>query len=340
MKQVKVIVPPDKLKIVNDLMNELNLVPDFFLFENTASISLIVDNNKTAIIIEELKGIGVGHIFGSINISPVDIEINAVKKKESLSGKKSLSRAKGRGISLDEMISNLGGLGVISPTFMLLAMLASALAGFGLRFDSIVIVIASMIIAPFLGPIALGVIGTMLPENKYRNRPVITEAIGLLTCVLVGMLIGVLLPLPGGTPEGIYPAQILDRTAPGLGDVIFAILSGLAAGIFIVRGESTSIVGVAVAASLCPPATNIGLLLSAMKFGLAFGSLLLLVLNVISIYAACAIIFWISQSIVRGGTISSRQFKKISKRYYAQIIIAFIVLAGVVTSIMFLNPPA
>ncbi|NMC07183.1 MAG: TIGR00341 family protein [Candidatus Lokiarchaeota archaeon] len=329
MKQITTYIPIDKLKIVQDLQDRMGLDPEITVSAQKASLVCIVENNKTAIIIEELKAIGVGSIFGSIVVAPVDIKLSAREPRETPSSKFQ-GRVRGKGISLDEMIVNFGALGRFSPTFIMLAILASTLAGFGLRYDNVVITIASMIIAPFLGPIAYSVISTMIPEKRKRGSGIVAEILGLLLCIVIGMLIGTFLPL-----EPVIPMQILSRTQPGFGDVMFAILSGLAAGIFIVRGESTSIVGVAVAASLCPPATNIGILLANMQPILLFGSLKLLLLNVLSIYMACAIIFWISQSIVRGGTVSSRQFKVISKRYYARIVIAIFVLAGIISFIMF-----
>jgi uncharacterized membrane protein len=134
----------------------------------------------------------------------------------------------------------------------------------------------------------------------------------------------------------IVSEQIKIRINPGIGDIIFAIASGLAAGLFIIRGESTSIVGVAVAASLCPPAANVGVLLACGTLfpQAALGSLILLVLNVISIYASCALIFWVSQSFVRGGSVSTRQFRKISKIYITQIIMTFLILILIIVFII------
>ncbi|MBN2151263.1 MAG: TIGR00341 family protein [Candidatus Lokiarchaeota archaeon] len=331
MKQITAHIPADKLKIVQELADRMALDPEISVLADKATLITVVENNKTAIIIEELKAIGVGSIFGSIIVAPIDIEISSHEARPSR-GTQFQGRVRGKGISLDEMIVNFGSLGRLSSTYLMLAFLASTLAGFGLRYDSVVITIASMIIAPFLGPIAFSVISTMIPEKRHRGKGILAEIVGLLLCVCIGFGIGTLLPLPASSSE--IPEQIMSRTAPGFGDVMFAILSGLAAGIFIVRGESTSIVGVAVAASLCPPATNIGILLANGRLEFLMGSLELLLLNVLSIYMACAVIFWISQSIVRGGTVSSRQFKKISKRYYVQIGVAIVVLTGIIVFIL------
>ncbi|MHA1684131.1 MAG: TIGR00341 family protein [Promethearchaeota archaeon] len=325
MKQVKVILPVDKLPIVRELEERLELSFDILIHQENITILLVIENNQTSALIEEFRGVGIGRIFGTITLNTIDLEISSESKA------KKLRKISGRGISLDEMISNISSLGVISPTFVFLTILAGLLAAFGLLFSNVVIIIASMIIAPFLGPIALTVLGTMLPKNPHRLKALLTEIFGLSGCVLIGIAIGSFIRLPVDLSE--IP-EVFNRTEPGGTDIIFAVISGLAAGIFIVRGESTNIVGVAVAASLCPPATNIGILLVNARFPEALGSLLLLLLNVISIYSTCAIIFWSSQSFSRGGTISSRQYKKISKRYYVQIVVVIAILISIIVFIL------
>ncbi|MHA1591993.1 MAG: DUF389 domain-containing protein, partial [Candidatus Heimdallarchaeaceae archaeon] len=158
--------------------------------------------------------------------------------------------------------------------------------------------------------------------------------------IAIGLVVGAIFNW-ANTEYIIDNNQIAIRTNPGIGDIIFAIASGLAAGLFIIRGESASIVGVAVAASLCPPAANVGVLLASVAnpefLQAALGSLILLILNVISIYASCALIFWTSRSFVRGGSVSTRQFRKISKIYLIQIVMTLLILILIITFIILDN---
>ncbi len=333
MKEIRIIVLAEKLEIVKELYERLRYDFTVSIFENVATMTIIVKNEHTSTILEELKGIGVGTVFGKIIVSQVALEI-ASKKTEPI--------VKDRGISIDEMISNIKNLSLINITFVGLVVLAGILASFGLIYDNVVIVIASMIIAPLLGPIALTVIGTMTPKNIYSKRAITAEIIGLFSIILIGFIVGIIYRFADPTAivdgNSILSNQIQIRIKPTIGDIIFAIASGLAAGIFIIRGESTAIVGVAVAASLCPPAANVGVLLATPGLiGEAFGSLILLGLNVLAIYASCALIFWASQSVVRGGTVSTRQFKRISRKYITQIILTFLVLATIITLIVLDN---
>ena len=324
MKEVKIIIPSEKLEIVRELEEKLNITFSLSVFEKTATLETVIENQHTSTLLEELKGVGVGTVFGSITVTPVSFSIRSKIKEFA---------QKGRGIGVDEIISNIKGLGMLSPTFIGLIILAGALASFGLIYDNVIIVIASMIIAPLLSPIALTVIGTMTPKNIYSRKAILAEVAGLIIIILIGLIVGFIYNY--SDPDLILNSnQIAIRTTPNYGDIIFAIASGLAAGIFIMRGESTAIVGVAVAASLCPPAANVGVLLAnGATIEGAIGSLILLILNIIAIYASCAMIFWASQSFVRGGTVSTRQYKKISRLYITQIVLTFIVLAALIVFI-------
>jgi len=294
MKEVKIIIPFEKLEIVRELEEKLNITFSLSVYEERATLETVVENQHSSTLLEELKGVGVGTVFGSITVSPVSYTIRS-KIKEF--------KRKGRGIGIDEIISSIKGLGMLSPTFIGLIILAGALASFGLIYDNVIIVIASMIIAPLLSPIALTVIGTMTPRNIYSKKAILAEITGLIIIVLFGLIVGFIYNF--SDPDLILNShQIAIRTTPNYGDIIFAIASGLAAGIFIMRGESTAIVGVAVAASLCPPAANVGVLLASSEtIEGAIGSLILLILNVIAMYASCAMILWTIQSLVRGGTL-------------------------------------
>ncbi|NPD87512.1 MAG: TIGR00341 family protein [Asgard group archaeon] len=324
MKEVKIIIPSEKLEIVRELEEKLNISFNLSVFEDTATLETVIENHHTSTLLEELKGVGVGTVFGSITVTPVSFAIRSKIKEFA---------HKGRGIGIDEIISNIKGLGMINPTFIGLIILAGALASFGLIYDNVIIVIASMIIAPLLNPIALTVIGTMTPKNIYSRKAMFAEVTGLIIIILFGLIVGLIYNY--SNPDLILNSnQVTIRTVPNYGDIIFAIASGLAAGIFIMRGESTAIVGVAVAASLCPPAANVGVLLaSKATIEGAIGSLILLVLNVIAIYASCAMIFWTSQSFVKGGTFSTRQYKKISRLYIIQIVLTFVVLSALIVFI-------
>jgi uncharacterized membrane protein len=96
-------------------------------------------------------------------------------------------------------------------------------------------------------------------------------------------------------------------------NVAFAIFSGIAAGVIISKGESLSIVGVAIAASLAPPAANIGLYLALGQLDSASISAALLMINIFAINACCSIIFSIYRLPSKAG-ISKRRASKVQRK--------------------------
>ena len=208
MKDVKIIIPADKLDIVKELEEKLAIVFDITIFEEISTLHAVVENQQTSILLEELKGLGVGTVFGNIIVTPVTLAISSDKKEVSV---------KGRGISTDEMIANIKGLALLNPTFIALIFLAGVLASFGLIYDNVIIIIASMIIAPLLAPIALTVLGTMTPKNIFSKKAILAEVVGLVIIIAIGLIVGAIFNWTN--PEMMEASKQIDiRTNPGIGE--------------------------------------------------------------------------------------------------------------------------
>ncbi|MHA1542272.1 MAG: DUF389 domain-containing protein, partial [Candidatus Hodarchaeales archaeon] len=111
--------------------------------------------------------------------------------------------------------------------------------------------------------------------------------------------------------EKFIYSEIMNRTALTLPTISLALLGGLAAGIIVARGLDVSIVGVAIAASLCPPAATIGILGAIGEWNLAFTATNLLLLNILAIILSCTGVFWIFGVKSRG--LSKRQSSKVRR---------------------------
>ncbi|GFS13501.1 hypothetical protein ElyMa_001398100, partial [Elysia marginata] len=122
------------------------------------------------------------------------------------------------------VINNVEADAAFSFDYVMLIVLASFVALLGLLEASSVVLVASMLISPLMGPILAGVLGTVI-----RN-------ISLLTLGTRGALRS----LPVG--------------------VMIAIPSGAGVALSVLGGKVGSLVGVAISASLLPPAVNAGLL--------------------------------------------------------------------------------
>ena len=99
--------------------------------------------------------------------------------------------------------------------------------------------------------------------------------------------------------------EMFSRTRLDIATIGLAIFSGLAAGIIISKGQSVSVVGVAIAASLAPPAANIGVVLSSGYVILSLMGLGWLLANIFLINICISIVLW-AVGVAGGSGISGR----------------------------------
>ena len=151
--------------------------------------------------------------------------------------------------------------------YLLLVILASIIAFFGLLENSSVVLVASMLVSPIMGPILAGIFGCIIGDAQLRNRGIQHELISLGICILVGFVLGLLFSLIGASN---YYQRDLDKwPTPEMmsrGDarslvtgIAIAIPSGAGVALSVLGGNVGSLVGVAISASLLPPAVNAGL---------------------------------------------------------------------------------
>ena len=163
---------------------------------------------------------------------------------------------------------------------------ASIIAGIGLITNNSVVVVASMLVSPLMGPILQMCMCFQIYLNPKTvvndtfkeglQRALINEVWSLMLCVMIGISTGLMTILyqseiqsdeinPMWSPTTHWPTrEMISRTSANgliIGCAI-AIPSGIAIGDSFLNNGQTSLVGVAISASLLPPAVNTGILLS------------------------------------------------------------------------------
>lgn len=130
--------------------------------------------------------------------------------------------------------------------------------------NSTIFLASSMLISPLMGPIIAAIFGTVIQDRSLRRLGMLNELIGILTATLVGFLFGLVVCTTDrkyGIGEGLTEEMLSRCDLHSLVVGVFtAIPSGAAAAIGILGGNIGSLVGVAISASLLPPAVNSGLL--------------------------------------------------------------------------------
>jgi len=172
----------------------------------------------------------------------------------------------------------------LDKKFLLLIILASAIATLGLLQSSTAVVIGAMLVSPLMGPIMGVGFGLATIESNLIRRSLVTLAAGMAVAVLVAMLIIWLSPINDVTPE------LRARTQPTLLDLGVAVVGGIAGVYAIMRKLSGVMVGVAIATALVPPLSTVGFGLVTGRPDFALGAALLFLTNTLAIAFAATIV--------------------------------------------------
>jgi uncharacterized hydrophobic protein (TIGR00271 family) len=165
--------------------------------------------------------------------------------------------------------------------FWALLVLAGIIASAGVISDSTATVIGAMIVAPLMTPILGTVFSIVSGDVRNLVRSLLLVAAGSLAVILVGWLIGraITIPVTASTSS-----QVASRIHPRLIDMVAALATGAVGSFALVRSDvSDTLPGVAIAISLVPPLSVVGLTLESGKPHQSVGALLLFLTNVAAI---------------------------------------------------------
>ena len=172
--------------------------------------------------------------------------------------------------------------------FWILLGLASVIAAAGVVADSDATVIGAMIVAPLMTPILGVVLATVIGARANLFRSWLFVVGGAAAAVAIGFAVGLTVAAPVVASTN---AQVAGRVSPALIDLLAALATGAVGAIAIVRKDiSDTLPGVAIAISLVPPLTVVGLTLESGALSEAGGALLLFVTNVAAILATGVVV--------------------------------------------------
>jgi hypothetical protein len=211
--------------------------------------------------------------------------------------------------------------------FLILVVTASILAGVGLITNNTVVIVASMLVSPIMGPVMAVTFGSSIKKPRTKEEPnkkdtgeylrdlgFISECLALTLCVLVGFILGIFSVGFEGSRWSGNDALALDWPTPemkGRGEwhgmipgLIIAIFSGFGVAVSFLSENGNSLVGVAISASLLPPAVNFGICIARAMvsseddevgqlkfFEMGCCSFLLTILNIVCIYFSAYTMF-------------------------------------------------
>ena len=175
-----------------------------------------------------------------------------------------------------------------SSTFMILLILATMIATFGLFINSSSIIIGAMLLAPLMQPIVSLSMGVLRQDSALQVNGIKTIAIGVFAVVATAALIALFTPIERLTSE------MAGRLSPTILDLFVAIVSGVAAA-YAKSNEKIlgSLAGVAIAVALVPPIAVAGIGLGWADWHMFSTAFLLFITNLVGIVLAAAFTFFV-----------------------------------------------
>ena len=216
-------------------------------------------------------------------------KVNALPKGEaaqSLAGEKLPFIKHASTEEFKELFHTLRNNAKLKNSYLVLMVLSTILATFGLFANSTPVVIGAMILAPLMSPIISLSMGTLRHDKKL-----ITESLGTIFAGL-GFAFAFAVLITWLTPIQTPGSEILARTRPNLLDLGIAVVSGVAGAYAYAREEiAKSLAGVAIAVALIPPLAVASIGIGWANGSIFLGAALLLGTNLAGMVLAASITF-------------------------------------------------
>jgi uncharacterized hydrophobic protein (TIGR00271 family) len=172
--------------------------------------------------------------------------------------------------------------------FWILLVLSSVIAAAGVVGDSTATVIGAMIVAPLMTPILGSMLAVVTGDKANLLRSVALVVAGAATAIGIGYLVGLMVV---NEVVASTNSQVAGRVSPRLIDLIAALATGMVGSVALARRDiADTLPGVAIAISLVPPLSVVGLTLESGAADEAQGALILFITNVTAILATGTIV--------------------------------------------------
>ncbi|TFF90722.1 MAG: TIGR00341 family protein [Promethearchaeota archaeon] len=287
IRLIHITLKNDQIELIQKVLEVINVdlnIKNTTLLRGDLNSVIIVRQDRTEVpeLIDRLTEMGVGTKYGIIDIILLDATIPELPKRFE-DGKDQVTDR----IAQSEIKNNIKESSNPSYNYFVFILLSAIIAGAGLILNSPAVIIASMIISPLIGPVLGFSFGIATSDRKMILNSALAQIIGILISITCGILLGYLAINLIDDPQ--FTSEMSVRYFPIYLDIIVAICAGIAVGYSITGTVKSTLVGTAIALSLMPPAVTIGLALMYGDLSLSFGSLIVLLANII-IINGCTII--------------------------------------------------
>ncbi|CAI9727185.1 Hypothetical predicted protein [Octopus vulgaris] len=268
--------------MVKNILEEFSVKNDIWTDSDSYKQITFIDCGAPARIEDVLKrlmAIGIGQKLrnSSISVFPASMHVETFDQKNSEENSNSINKenegkfkksVKSR-LVVAQVVDSVRAGAVFTFDYCMLIILASMISVLGLVENSSVVLVASMLISPLMGPILAGTFGIVIQNYSLRNLGLRSESIGLALCIICGFIFGLIIGAIQlqGLPGYIDEWPTMEMKSRGMSrslwiGILIALPSGAGVSLSVLGGNSGPLVGVAISASLLPPAVNAGMLWS------------------------------------------------------------------------------
>ncbi|PHS41789.1 MAG: TIGR00341 family protein [Sulfurovum sp.] len=184
------------------------------------------------------------------------------------------------------LFTNLREEGKISSVYIILLILSTMIATFGLFINSSSVVIGAILLAPLMQPIISLSMGVLRQDSGLELNGAKSIFWGVLAVIFTAAVIAAFIPIDRLTSE------MAGRLSPTILDLFVAIVSGIAAA-YVKSNEKIlgSLAGVAIAVALVPPLAVAGIGLGWLDWHMFIMAFLLFITNLVGIVLAASLTF-------------------------------------------------
>lgn len=187
-----------------------------------------------------------------------------------------------------EAIQKLISQGSMKSGYYLLLVLATLIVTSGLLLDNVSVIIGGMILAPLMVPLLLLSLSLVAGNTRGIIRSLSILAISIVITVATSGVLTLIL-----ARAHIVVSWIPEQITPGV-YVLIAFCSGTAGAFALVKENlAPTIAGVAIAVSLLPPLSAIGIGFALGQQNLVQNSSILLLSNLFGMCVAAFLVFWV-----------------------------------------------
>ena len=208
------------------------------------------------------------------------------EKRDELSKRKLPLLPRATTEEFQELFKVLRDNGKVTAPYIIMMVLSTLIATFGLFGNSSPVIIGAMILAPIITPIVAFSMGMVRYDVNMLKTGITTIFAGTLVALLVAAMVSLIIPLK------ILTSEIDARLSPTLLDMGIAVASGVAAAYaHAEKGIAKSLAGVAIAVALVPPLSVAGIGIGWWDWDVFSGAFLLYLTNLAGIIMFAGITF-------------------------------------------------